>query len=92
MTAVMTCKLRVNEVIRDYSQKAEGGFFAKIRMGAVWEGTTEAQQQSENAVFGKWTPMASFDACIGNPNVTEKLEVGQEYIVTFTLAESSPVK
>lgn len=92
MTAVMKCKLRVNWVDRDYSPKAEGGFYDKIHMGAVWEGTTEAQQQSENAVFGKWTPMASFEACIGNPDVTDKLQIGQEYIVTFTLAESSPVK
>lgn len=60
-----------------------------VRMGAVWEGSTEAQVASENAIFGAATPQASFDALIRNPAVIEKLlnAQGKEVYVDFTVAE-----
>jgi hypothetical protein len=79
----MRCKLvlRSKEVFSEFGKPA-----AKVRMGAVWEGSTEKQQASENAVFGAMTPMAEFNATIYNEAVLEQLEQGRTFYVDFTLA------
>ena len=59
---------------------------ARMRFGAVWEGSTEAQQKSENAVFGHWTPCAEFTATVNNEAVVDRLVQGKKYYVTFTEA------
>ena len=59
---------------------------ARIRMGAVWEGTTEAQQQSENAIFGKWSPSGAIDLSIMNPPAAAFFKPGKKYYCTFTEA------
>lgn len=57
---------------------------ATIKLGAVWEGTTEKQQASENAIFGKWSPWGSFEMGIQNPAAAEFFKPGKKYYVTFT--------
>jgi hypothetical protein len=59
---------------------------ARIKLGAVWEGTTEAQQQSENAIFGKWSPSGAIEISIMNPPAAEFFKAGKKYYVTFTEA------
>ncbi|WP_347558557.1 hypothetical protein [Robbsia sp. KACC 23696] len=59
---------------------------AQIRLGAVWEGSTEAQRASENAIFGHWTPNGSVDLTIRNPDAAAFFEPGKKYYVTFTEA------
>lgn len=85
--ATMRCKLQVIEIDKSYFPQPEDEASCKVKMGAVWEGSTENQQASENAVFGKWTPQAAFEAVIKNPNVVAKLEKGQVYYLDFTLVE-----
>lgn len=59
---------------------------ARIRLGAVWEGSTEKQQESENAIFGKWTPSGSVELSICNPPAAEFFKPGKKYYATFTEA------
>lgn len=58
--------------------------YHRVRFGAVWEGSTEAQAASENAIFGKATPTAEFTATIMNNEVAKLLDPGKSYYVTFT--------
>lgn len=44
------------------------------------------EKSSEDAVYGKYTPAANFNAQISTP-VAEKLVVGADYYVDFTPAE-----
>jgi hypothetical protein len=44
------------------------------------------QSCSENKIFGKWTPSASFSTCIVNEAAHKEFEVGQEYYFDITLA------
>lgn len=78
----MRCKL-ILQSITD-STYVQDGYRKNVRFGAVWEGSTEAQQQSENAIFGSMTPCAEFNASICNPAVIEALVPGRAYYVTFT--------
>lgn len=81
---VMMCKLKLHSMSEnDFSSNGPGECSTNIRMGAVWEGSTEKQQASENAVFGKMTPMAEFNAIIRNPSVVQHLKEGKSYYVTF---------
>ena len=59
---------------------------AQIRLGAVWEGTTEAQRASENAIFGYWMPSGSVEMSIRNPHVSAFFKQGKKFYVTFTEA------
>ncbi len=80
----MRCKLVLHDVSRLGGPDSER---ASVRFGAVWEGSSEAQSASENAVFGNQTPYAEFNATVCNPNVINNLVTGKAYIVTFTEAE-----
>lgn len=85
-TDVMRCKLKLHT--KSEAPSCNGDAVRQIvRFGAVWEGSVEAQAASENAVFGKQTPCAEFNATICNTDVLDKLEPGASYIVTFTKAE-----
>lgn len=85
-TSVMRCKLQLH--VKNDLPGGNGDDVRKhLRFGAVWEGSTEAQQASENAVFGKMTPSAEFAATVTNSAVLDQLEEGAMYIVTFTKAE-----
>lgn len=86
---VMVCKLQLHSIqsggtlcASDNSQMQA----SRLRFGAVWEGSTEKQQMSENAIFGHWTPCAEFSAQVRNAGVIEKLKEGKKYYVTFTEA------
>src|SRR4051812_5033204 len=59
----------------------------RMKFGAVWEGTTEKQEKSENEIFGKATPSGSIEVIITNPTASDFFEPGQAYYVTFTKAD-----
>lgn len=82
MSTVMRCKLVLNS--KQPCMGDREGF--TYRFGAVWEGSTEKQQASENAVFGHYTPYAEFNCSIFNDHVNEQLEVGKAYYVDFSEA------
>ena len=87
---VMRCKLILHSVedMSVFAGKNKDGSKAinkssKVRFGAVWEGSQEAQAKSENAIFGDMTPQAEFVATIRNQDVINNLEVGKAYYVNF---------
>lgn len=87
MDKVMRCKLRCTAIV-PLTEHADPNYphKTKVTFGAVWEGNTDQQQQSENAIFGKMTPMAHIDMVLCNPNVISKLHVDEQYYVDFTPA------
>jgi hypothetical protein len=88
----MVCKLQLHEITPKktnacYDKDNKPTLpFSIVKFGAVWEGSAENQAMSENAVFGHWTPSASFNATIANEAVIDKLVPGRKYYVTFTEA------
>lgn len=62
-------------------------YYTNVVLGAVWEGSTEAQQMSENVIFGKWTPNAECKMGIRNPDAGSFFKQGKQYYVTFTEAD-----
>lgn len=86
--AIMVCKLQLHSATPARSSSNTGGELtgAYVKFGAVWEGTTEKQAMSENAIFGHWTPCAEFNASILNQHVVDQLQVGKKYYVSFTEA------
>lgn len=88
---VMICKLQLHSIteagtLANGDSSKPGLPATRLRFGAVWEGSTENQQKSENAVFGHWTPCAEFTASVVNAAVVDKLVQGKKYYVTFTEA------
>lgn len=86
---VMVCKLQLHSVndkatLCDKDNNSQPAI--QVRFGGVWEGSSEKQSMSENAIFGHWTPMAEFAATIMNPAIKERLKEGKKYYVTFTEA------
>ncbi|AJY66459.1 MULTISPECIES: hypothetical protein [Burkholderia] len=88
MSTVMRCKLQLHDIttVRYAGQDTSKRAGATVRFGAVWEGSTEKQAASENAIFGEATPMAEFKATIQNGVVVDALVPGKKYYVTFTEA------
>lgn len=82
---VMRCKLVYRGSSPAYGHTEEDPSM-NVNFAALWEGSTEAQQASENAIFGKMTPSASFGGVIRNPVVLDALKgkEGKKFIVTFT--------
>lgn len=62
-----------------------GDEYAAIRLGAVYA-NYEADKLTENAIFGKYTPMAEFNTSIANPEAAAFFKPGKKYYVTFTEA------
>jgi len=86
---VMVCKLQLHALTPSGTLFASDNSplpAAKMRFGAVWEGSTDKQRMSENAMFGHWTPNAEFTATVVNESVVNNMEVGKKYYVTFTEA------
>ena len=75
------CKLRCMHVEPPNPNSHEDYRGARIRMSAVFAGSTELQQASENAIFGKWTPQAELTMFIVNPDAFKQFVAGQEYYV-----------
>lgn len=87
--SIMVCKLQLHSIQSGCSLSASDNSSiqaSRLRFGGVWEGSTEKQQMSENAIFGHWTPNAEFTATVKNVGVIEKLKEGKKYYVTFTEA------
>lgn len=91
---LMRCKMKVGGVtVHPNTSDMEGtkaGTVSKneatVTMSAVWEGSPENQNKSENAIFGRYTPSAYFSATIRNDAVIDKLLllVNKEVYLDFT--------
>jgi hypothetical protein len=83
--AMMRCKFRLNKV-SDARGVADKGVM--VEFGAVYEPDDAKRAESENAIFGKYTPHGSFVATIFNPNLVAMLPplLGQCFYLDFTEA------
>lgn len=82
----VVCKMQCHVNKETPQQDPEQPHLAQIKLGAVWEGSTEAQRKSENAIFGFWTPSGAVDLTIRNPVASGFFIPGKKYYVTFTEA------
>lgn len=57
-----------------------------VQLGAVWSATDTGKPHDENALFGRLTPWATFNAAMVD-NAADRFEIGQEYYVDFTLVD-----
>lgn len=85
MSPVMRCKMTCHEVTHTrHVNQDRVDPLCDVRFGAVC--ALPGDPPGENAVFGKFTPMASYTAKIVK-SVADKLEPGRAYYIDFTLAE-----
>jgi len=76
---VLRCKMRVAEVL--HSKKPDGTTEQeRVKLAAVYG------EKGPNAEWSKWTPSATFEICINNPEAFNKLARGHEFFVDFTPA------
>lgn len=84
MVAILRAKLRVSEVLNRL--KADGSLESQqVKLSAV----TSSDPESENARFSKYTPSATFEIYITNPQAFNKLASGHEFYVDFIPAKQN---
>jgi hypothetical protein len=86
MTQAVRAKMQCHNNTVTPQSDPEQPHLAQIRLGAVWEGSTEAQRASENAIFGFWTPSGECAMTIRNPAASAFFKPGKKYYVDFTEA------
>lgn len=75
----LRCKMRVSEVLQ--LKEPDGSISQeRVKLQAVYGDTPE------NKDWSKWTPNASFEIYINNPQAFGHLSSGHEYFVDFTSA------
>jgi len=81
------CKLRCQHTGKP-GKVDEEGFMpaATVSLHAVWAGSVEAQANSENTIFGKYSPMADLKLAIANPTAFRQFIPGLEYYVRIEAA------
>jgi hypothetical protein len=84
--AMMRCKLVLNGI--EHVGGGVGYSGVKIKMGAVYEPDEKTRAESENAIFGKYTPHGAFEATIYNEHLVQELPklLGREFYLDFTVA------
>lgn len=80
--SVLRCKLRVARVIHELNSDGKTTM-EKVTLQAVYSD----KEGSENAKWSYWTPSATFDISISNPEAYGKLSTGHEFYVDFTPVE-----
>lgn len=73
----MRAKMRVVNVVTEGNQ-------SQVGFSAVGDDKYGEDGESENNTFARYTPSASLNMLISNPNLVGTHRVGQEYYVDFT--------
>jgi hypothetical protein len=80
MSAVMRAKMMVNSVVNT-------GAAVNLSLRAVAKNDGyPSDGRDENNTFAFWTPNASVEMTITNPDLFDKFQEGQTYYVDFTSA------
>ena len=77
----MRAKMKIQSVTKNESGSET------LRLHAVAASKYPEDGSDENNTYAKYSPSASLEICICNPNLYDKFVVGQEYYLDFTLAE-----
>lgn len=80
--AVLRAKLRVQSISQQKDDKG-AVTLETINLTAVYS----PDESDENHQWSKWTPSASFNMTISNPNAFGKLSSGHEFFVDFIPCE-----
>lgn len=84
MSTKIRCKFKVLSVKPDYYKQPTDETSVQLRLGAVWEGSSE-KQLTENAVFGAMTPQAELNA-VFKCKAAEQFKEGDTVYVTIERA------
>lgn len=79
---MMIAKFRIGQVIK-LSEHAE-----ELHLSAVTEKPFDADGNSEDNSFAKWTPCGEMKMTITNPALLGKFTSGQKFYLNFTPADS----
>jgi hypothetical protein len=89
MNATMRAKMEVRTVTQDISTCADGNpgavRFETLHLVAVC-GSFGDNGESEDNSFARWTPTATLDMTITNPELFGKTKEGQKFYLDFTPA------
>lgn len=87
MSHVMRCKFVLNGI--EHIGNSSGYPGVKVKFGAVYEPDEKKRAESENAIFGKYTPHGAFEATIYNQKLVSELPklLGREFYLDFRVAE-----
>ena len=77
MSTVLRAKMKVESVTRVMGSEGEITQ-EQVKLRAVY-----GKENSENAQWAKYTPSATFDIFINNPDAFGQLSSGHEYFVDF---------
>ena len=78
------------QVLKVEEEKDAGGtvYGTNLQLMAVGDKAFDADGNSEDNMFARWTPSASLTMSISNPNLFGKFKTGQKFYVDFTEASS----
>lgn len=76
---MLRCKMRVESVTKNMDKN---GIVETERV--ILQAVYESNPEHENYKWSKWTPAASFNITISNPDAMDKLSKGHEFYVDFT--------
>lgn len=80
----MRAKLIVNSVIEHRNEKQET-YAETLKMAGVGKSNGYPEDGSdEDNTYAKWSPSASFEVYVANPNLWGQFKIGQKYYVDFT--------
>jgi hypothetical protein len=83
-TMAVLCKVKCHVAQEGLSQHDDKGECSlTVSMSALWEGSTEKQRLSENAIFGKSMPHMDIIMTIKDPVAARQFVQGKKYYVTF---------
>lgn len=76
----MRAKMKINSVL-------SFGTGETLKLSAVAKNGYDSEGNDENNTYAKFTPSASLEITIMNPNLLGKFKVGEEYYLDFTPAQ-----
>ena len=83
---MMTAKMQVHSVAEN--RDTEGRVtFEQINMAPVCTKPFDADGNSEDNTYARWTPSGRIDLTITNPNLFGKIKPGQRFYLHFTEAK-----
>ena len=80
----MIAKFQVTNVIKT---EQPGWKSQELHMRPVSDKPYDADGNSEDSSFARWTPAGELKMTITNPNLFDKFVIGDKYYLNFTKAE-----
>ena len=82
----MIAKFKVVEVVHHPLTETTSPAFDEIKMMAVTDAPFNAEGDSDDNTFARWTPSGEIKMTITNPSLIGQLHEGEKYYLNFTKA------